>query len=92
MRTIVYKLVNPIIAIIQETNTEKVKDVIELQMHLILFNDVLDMKHEAGEINFKEWAELYDANMNTIEHISKTLYRRTYNVEDLLYYYKQLFK
>lgn len=92
MRTIIYKIVNPICKIIRETNTDNVEDVIELQMHLILFNDLIDMKHEAGEINFKEWVDLYDANMNTIEHISGALYRRTYNVEDLLRNYKQLFK
>lgn len=92
MRTVVYKLVNPVIKVIDSTNTDNAKDVIRLQMYLILFNDILDMAHEDGEINWAEWTEIYDANMNTIEYISKTLYRRTYNVEDLLYYYKQLFK
>lgn len=92
MKTIIYKLVNPICKIIQETNTESAEDVIKLQMLLIVHNDVIDTAYEEELINLEEWEKLFYTNMDTIKHISETLYCRTYNVEDLCYHYKQLFK
>lgn len=94
MRTIMYKLVNPVLKThesLRNCNPD-VCDVIHFQMYLVTYIGVIDLAFDEDEIDIDEYQILYETIMNTVERISCDLHHGVVLEDDFIEPFKKLFR